>query len=456
MAANKVTHVINCAGLQIPNHWEPIGVQYLTFGWLDTDHQIILDAKEQVTTACYAFIEDALAKTESTLVHSVKGQSRAATVLAAYMMRKYRWSLLKTFQFLSYRRPDLEVRSAFIQQLAAYEARLHKTAVGPRTTTWAGTSLSSTAEISDPTFELENEELILRNTYVNAMLLSSAAAAAELQAPKERKKPVQVQWADSKPECKETIATVIVEKDFVPDPSGRPAEKTGEPKDLKPIIKHGLAGRSEREDAPASDTGRAETAEKPQIVLASKPKDSKESKDPKSQAKERAKRNAATPDETPPHRNITELFREIKDIGKGPNKRNMPLAKKPALGFDRDNAAALHVLPGYSNPNPNANIDLNPASNPNPRLHARDSVTDPEAQGRNEPDEVATIIQRGKDLPTRYPGIIANIINNNNINNIIIQNAQKVELTAYNPRIVTEARRVENKAKRVAPHVPSS
>lgn len=23
---NKVTHIINCSGKQIPNHWEPIGV----------------------------------------------------------------------------------------------------------------------------------------------------------------------------------------------------------------------------------------------------------------------------------------------------------------------------------------------------------------------------------------------------------------------------------------------
>jgi len=33
--ANKVTHIINCAGKQILNHWEPIWVAYLTFFWLD-------------------------------------------------------------------------------------------------------------------------------------------------------------------------------------------------------------------------------------------------------------------------------------------------------------------------------------------------------------------------------------------------------------------------------------
>ena len=37
---NKVTHIINCAGKQIPNHWEPIGVFYLTYGWFENDKQV--------------------------------------------------------------------------------------------------------------------------------------------------------------------------------------------------------------------------------------------------------------------------------------------------------------------------------------------------------------------------------------------------------------------------------
>lgn len=40
---NKVTHIINCSGRQIPNHWEPIGVAYLTFYWLDVDNQVLFD-----------------------------------------------------------------------------------------------------------------------------------------------------------------------------------------------------------------------------------------------------------------------------------------------------------------------------------------------------------------------------------------------------------------------------
>ena len=97
-----MTHIINCAGKQIPNHWEPIGVAYLTFFWLDKDNQVsnqchrlklliqlLLDPKDEASNAIFEFIEEALNATESVLVHSVRGQSRATCALAAYIMRKY-------------------------------------------------------------------------------------------------------------------------------------------------------------------------------------------------------------------------------------------------------------------------------------------------------------------------------------------------------------------------------
>jgi len=39
-------------------------------------------------------------------------------------MKKYKWSLLKTLEFLNSRRPDLEIRATFIKQLSDYENRL--------------------------------------------------------------------------------------------------------------------------------------------------------------------------------------------------------------------------------------------------------------------------------------------------------------------------------------------
>jgi protein-tyrosine phosphatase len=87
---------------------------YLSYYWLDQENQVLFDQKDQTTKDIFDFIELAVKKTESVLVHSVRGQSRAASVLAAYLMRKYRWSLLKTLEFLNSRRPELEIRGTFI------------------------------------------------------------------------------------------------------------------------------------------------------------------------------------------------------------------------------------------------------------------------------------------------------------------------------------------------------
>lgn len=161
--ANKVTHIINCAGKQILNHWEPIGVAYLTFFWLDQDNQVVLDSKDEASNAIFDFIEEAVEQTESVLVHSVRGQSRATCTLAAYIMRKYRWSLLKSLEFLNSRRPDLEIRATFIHQLSAYEQRLQQKFKDKKFT-------SAWEDLSDERPYITSEELILRNTFINARM----------------------------------------------------------------------------------------------------------------------------------------------------------------------------------------------------------------------------------------------------------------------------------------------
>ena len=112
---NKVSRIINCSGKQIQNQWEGLGVVYLTFFWQDIESQILFDQNDKTTKSIFDFIEVAAKKSESVLVHSVRGQSRAASTLACYLMRKYRWSLFKTLEFLNSRRPDLEIKASFIQ-----------------------------------------------------------------------------------------------------------------------------------------------------------------------------------------------------------------------------------------------------------------------------------------------------------------------------------------------------
>lgn len=122
--------------------------------------QLLLDPKDEASNAIFDFIEEALDATESVLVHSVRGQSRATCALAAYIMRKYKWSLLKSLEFLNSRRPDLEIRATFIHQLSEYEFRLKKQMKSNISSKWD--------ELSNvkPTFACE--ELLLRNTFVNS------------------------------------------------------------------------------------------------------------------------------------------------------------------------------------------------------------------------------------------------------------------------------------------------
>lgn len=109
----------------------------------------------------YKFIDEALNVGESVLVHSVKGHNRSVCIIASYMMKKFRWTLYKTLEFLHSRRPDLEIRAAFFNQLLALETRLTKLGFGAKTYNWK--------EVSDnKENELENEEVLLTNTFLNS------------------------------------------------------------------------------------------------------------------------------------------------------------------------------------------------------------------------------------------------------------------------------------------------
>eukprot|EP00826_Nyctotherus_ovalis_P009935 TRINITY_DN12634_c0_g1_i3.p2 TRINITY_DN12634_c0_g1~~TRINITY_DN12634_c0_g1_i3.p2 ORF type:complete len:431 (-),score=53.84 TRINITY_DN12634_c0_g1_i3:1242-2534(-) len=136
----------------------------------------------------------------------MKGQSRACTVLTSYMMRKYRWALLKALEFLNSRMPDFEIRAPFIHQLAAYENRLTMRKLEPKTTAWT--------EVYDKTTnDFENEELMLRNTYLNSQMGSIADFVLE-DLPE---KSTRLRWAD---ELNSALTTVMEEVDDAKEETG--------------------------------------------------------------------------------------------------------------------------------------------------------------------------------------------------------------------------------------------
>jgi protein-tyrosine phosphatase len=204
VVTNKVTHIINTSGLQIRNYWESIGVQYLTFDWVDQDCQVILDSNNNNADRIYNFIEEAYEQGESCLVHSVRGQSRASTVLAAFFMKKYKWSLYKTIEFLNNRRPDLEIRASFIRQLSYYEKRLLQE-TGVQSDAW--TELASKPH-------LENDELILTHTFLNAQM-GPFADFSKSDSTSEINDKSKLKWVDERQSQKQLLITNYSKDDLI-------------------------------------------------------------------------------------------------------------------------------------------------------------------------------------------------------------------------------------------------
>jgi len=136
-----------------------------------------------VTDQIFDFIDSAAQRSQSVLVHSVRGQSRSSCVLASYIMRKYNWSMIKTLEFLNSRRPDLEIRVTFIRQLGEYEQRLTARNIGHMTVNWN--------DIHQNNSYLESEELLLRNTFLNA----KPKQRVDLTAPPTQVRPA-LRWVD--------------------------------------------------------------------------------------------------------------------------------------------------------------------------------------------------------------------------------------------------------------------
>ena len=123
---NKVNCIVNCSGKEVSNTWSTIGIIYFTFNWKDSPTQLIFGGKSQNFLKSLKFIDTALQKGDSVLVHSVRGQCRACCVILGYLIHKYNWSLEKSFEFLRSRRPDIDIRPNFLKQLMNFEETIRR------------------------------------------------------------------------------------------------------------------------------------------------------------------------------------------------------------------------------------------------------------------------------------------------------------------------------------------
>ena len=83
-------------------------------------------------------------------------------------MMKFNWSLLKSLEFINSRRPNLEIRASFLQQLSTWQQRRAKKGTPQASEAWDKIPMSME---SSPT---KKDEIILRNTFINAQLIMNS------------------------------------------------------------------------------------------------------------------------------------------------------------------------------------------------------------------------------------------------------------------------------------------
>ena len=153
----KISHIINCTGEQILNQWESIGINYLTINWSENPNQILFDLKDEISDKILEFIDTALFIGEGILAHSLNGKNRVCIIVIIYLMKKYRWSLYKSMEYLKSKKNDVDIPNYFYNQLENFQKRLIQKGELRRDIPWEFENL------------IDEEEKLLRNTFLNTL-----------------------------------------------------------------------------------------------------------------------------------------------------------------------------------------------------------------------------------------------------------------------------------------------
>mmetsp|Transcript_27790 Transcript_27790/g.45842 ORF Transcript_27790/g.45842 Transcript_27790/m.45842 type:complete len:248 (-) Transcript_27790:47-790(-) len=98
---------------------------YLRCPCIDSDVEHI----SQYFAECIKFIHNARLHGDGVLVHCMKGQSRSAAIILAYLIAKESWTLKAAYSHLKSVRPKVKVNSNFLRQLIQFEQQQQKTKV---------------------------------------------------------------------------------------------------------------------------------------------------------------------------------------------------------------------------------------------------------------------------------------------------------------------------------------
>ena len=221
----KLTHMINASGNQIINQWETIGMKYLTLNWSENPNQILFDPNDEIADKILFFIDDSFINGEGLLAHSFKGQNRVCIVVLIYLMKKYKWSLKKSMEYLKSKKQDVDIPPFFLSQLIKFEGRLIQRGELSKDIPW------SYENLKDP------EEKLLRNTYINGLNIINKSNKNDVIV-NYNKDSRHIIWADSNPFQQIPLSVIDLDKDLFFKKNIRPIFPHQQKRVLKPCIKN--------------------------------------------------------------------------------------------------------------------------------------------------------------------------------------------------------------------------
>ena len=221
----KLTHMINASGNQIINQWETIGMKYLTLNWSENPNQILFDPNDEIADKILFFIDDSFINGEGLLAHSFKGQNRVCIVVLIYLMKKYKWSLKKSMEYLKSKKQDVDIPPFFLSQLIKFESRLIQRGELTKDIPW------SFENLKDP------EEKLLRNTYMNGLNIINKQNKTEGNLNANKSNIRHIMWADLNPYQQMPISVIDLDKDLFFKNTLKPIYSHLQKKVLKPCIK---------------------------------------------------------------------------------------------------------------------------------------------------------------------------------------------------------------------------
>ncbi|XP_068196480.1 dual specificity protein phosphatase 12 [Antennarius striatus] len=119
LATAAVTHILSVDSVD-PAHLLPTSSNFCR-KWINVLDEVTSDLLSYMDE-CFLFIQDAVSGGGAAFVHCQAGRSRSATIVTAYLMKRYQLSFSEAYHRLKSVKQDVEVNVGFEEQLHLYEA----------------------------------------------------------------------------------------------------------------------------------------------------------------------------------------------------------------------------------------------------------------------------------------------------------------------------------------------